>query len=61
MLLYLESQLAEAYQVYISKIPQGNGYVGIEEFGGMVENDEEWFDHECVQAKQMYIEAQRIF
>ena len=53
MLLYLESQLAEAYQVYISKIPSGNGYVGIEEFRGMVENDEEWFEDLLEEYKEL--------
>lgn len=53
MLLYLESQLAEAYQVYISKIPDGSGYVGIEEFRGMVENDEEWFEDLLEEYKEL--------
>ena len=44
MLLYLESQLANAYRVYMLHIPAGSKAMSIEEFRTEMENDEETFE-----------------
>ena len=44
MLLYLESQLANAYRVYMLHIPAGSTAMSLEEFRTEMENDEETFE-----------------
>ncbi len=44
MLLYLESQLQNAYRVYMLHIPAGSTAMSLEEFRTEMENDEETFE-----------------
>ena len=44
MLLYLETQLNQAYLVFVSAIPAGEKVPNLEEFRCAVELDGEWFE-----------------
>ena len=44
MLLYLESQLSNAYRVYLMHIPEGQKAMEFEDFRTEMENDEETFE-----------------
>lgn len=44
MLLYLETQLNEAYLVFVNAIPVGEKVPNLEEFRCAVELDEDWFE-----------------
>jgi hypothetical protein len=52
MLLYLEEQLNEAYRVYLSRIPAGYKALDIEDFRGMVEEDEDLFEDLLAEASE---------
>jgi hypothetical protein len=44
VLLYLETQLNEAYLVFVNAIPVGEKVPNLEEFRCAVELDEDWFE-----------------
>tara|TARA_Y100000758_G_C15872433_1_gene357235 strand:+ start:343 stop:525 length:183 start_codon:yes stop_codon:yes gene_type:complete len=52
VLLYLESQLNQAYLVFVNAIPVGEKVPNVEEFRCAVELDEEWFEDLLIEYEE---------
>jgi hypothetical protein len=61
MILYLETQLEQAYRVYVTKIPFGHKIPDIEFFREMIEemNDVDYFEELLDEWSQLPISQQK--